>query len=149
MFKLIRYLARKILSVPQWDKKCWGKVWHRFNDDIINESLLIVEQGWQCSIHRHKFRYNAFIMSTATIGIELWNQDKNIALKNGNKEIPADKVYFIRPGECFVVAPNVYHRFYVISPGKLIEIYWTNDDTKCDINDIYRITQGGKRPNAQ
>lgn len=84
-------------------------------------------------------------MSTATIGIELWNQDKNIAITDKNPNIPADRVCFVRPGECFIVAPNIYHRFYVISPGKLIEVYWTNDSTKCDINDIHRVTQGGHR----
>lgn len=138
---------------PKWQSKCWGKVEHRFNDQLINESILEVDQGWQCSIHLHQHRYNLFIATTATIAIEIWESKHNIDLISiSNQEtkgiadiIPPDHVHYVRPGQFFIVAPNIFHRFVVVSSGRLIEIYWTGTIQKCAIDDIFRIEEGGMR----
>lgn len=154
MKHFLRKIALLLLNKPDWQIKCWGKVWHRFNDHLINESLLIVNEGWQCSIHLHKHRYNAFIATTATLGIEVWSIKHNTQLVNtshtiGSKSIadiiPPDQVHYVRPGQCFIIEPNVFHRFYVICPGQVIELYWTANDHQCSIDDIYRIEEGRHR----
>jgi len=148
----LRKIAQKILSLPSWDDKCWGKVWHRFNDNIINESLLIVNSKWQCSVHYHKYRFNAFISSSATIGIEVWDRkynDRLNQLKSSKHDISSYFLpninHILRPGSCYVVPPNTFHRFYVIEPGEIIEVYWVNDGNDCSMDDIVRINQGGPR----
>lgn len=153
MINFFRSFANRILGVPYWQHKCWGKVWHRFNDNIINESLLSVNQGWQCSVHYHKHRYNAFIATSAIIAIEIWTREQHHLLlqagKNSSKDIsdivPPTYIHYIHPGQSYVVAPSIIHRFSVIQSGQLIEIYWTNDNSKCEMEDIYRLTEGGKK----
>lgn len=152
MKSLLHKIGLFILNMPQWQNKCWGQVWHRFYDHITNESLLEVRQGWQCSIHLHEHRYNAFISTTATIGIEVWDQKHNVELLLLSKNqvnlsliIPPDHITYLRPGQFYVVAPNIFHRFYVIESGQLIEIYWTANQHKCSLGDIIRIEEGGPR----
>lgn len=154
MIHLLHRFALFILSMPRWQNKCWGKVWHRFNDEIINESLLSVNQGWQCSVHLHQHRYNAFISTTAMIGIEIWDPKQNDDLINTSTNAPSaeiaqifppNNIIYLRPGQYFVVAPNTFHRFFVMSPGQLIEIYWTATASKCSLDDILRIQEGGIR----
>jgi len=151
----MKYLTGIILSwlgIATWEHKCWGRVWHRFDDKIINESILEVNRGWQSSIHLHRHRYNAFICTTATIGIEIWDDKKGTSLLNMfmdkniiHSTIPTpDHVHYIRPGQYFVVPPNMLHRFFVISTGQLVEIYWTGTQEQCTLSDIVRIDQGGE-----
>lgn len=51
----------------------------------------------------------------------------------------------VNPGESLIVKPGVWHRFYVIKSGKVVEVYWTTDGAECDANDIVRLDTGGKR----
>ena len=148
----LRKSAKIVLSHPVWEDKCWGKVWHRFNDNIINESLLQVKKGWQCSIHYHINRYNAFISSSSVRCIEVWDKKHNSTIielaktdKDPSNEISPKICHILRQGECYVVPPMTFHRFYVIEDGQVIEIYWTDDNQPCHMMDIYRVTVGGLR----
>jgi len=123
-----------------WQDKCWGKILHKFQDQNINASILQVNKGWQCSIHKHEHRYNAFISTTALIAIEVWSKNTNPAI------IPSSMpmvTHYLSPGQHYVVAPQTYHRFFVLSAGEVLEIYWTASNQTCSIDDIYRLTEGG------
>lgn len=123
--------------MSKWETKCWGRVWHRFNDEIINESLLEVNKGYQCSIHWHNDRWNCFISIDATIGIETFGPSTSVPRFN-------DQI-IIKPGESHIIPPRIWHRFYILEPGKIIEVYWTTNGSICNVNDINRLDVGGKR----
>tara|TARA_R110000868_G_scaffold115679_13_gene308808 strand:- start:2548 stop:2988 length:441 start_codon:yes stop_codon:yes gene_type:complete len=129
--------ARKILQIPIWELKCWGRAWHRFNDEQLNESLLEVNKDWQCSIHWHTNRYNCFICINAIIGVEDFGPAEN--------EPILTNVTIIKEGESFTIFPKRWHRFYVIQSGRLVEIYWTTNGQACEVDDINRWDIGGKR----
>lgn len=123
--------------IEKWVDKPWGKVWHRLNDEITNESLLEVNANHQCSIHHHTNKYNAFICVDAIIVVE----DMGPATESP-KLINS---IMVNPGTSYIIPPNTWHRFYVIKSGRAIEVYWTTNGQKCDIDDIVRIDTGGKR----
>lgn len=130
---MIKYI-KKLFNIPIWEIKCWGKAWHCFNNEYINKSILEVNEGWQCSIHQHNNRWNCFINIDSIIGVEQFD--------NGLK---LTKTTILNPGESIIIKPKILHRFYVIKSGKIIEIYWTTNSIKCDMNDINRFDTGGRR----
>jgi len=127
----------QLLRKPTWEPKCWGRVWHRFNDRHLNESLLEINKGWQCSIHWHENRWNCFVSIDATIGIEDFGES--------TKPPQIIKTTMVHPGESLIVRPKTWHRFFVIDSGRLVEIYWTTNGAECNIHDIIRHDIGGKR----
>lgn len=121
----------------KWIDKTWGRVWHRFEDGIANESLLDVKAGYQSSIHYHNNKWNCFISIDAIIVVE------EFVVKDGeNKVISSTQ---ITPGKSHIVLPKKLHRFYIVKSGKVLEIYWPSNGHKCDPNDIIRLNEGGKR----
>lgn len=120
---------------PNWIEKAWGKVWHRLNDEISNESLLEVKVNYQSSIHFHTNKWNCFISIDAIIVVEEFKDEK---LEPINK-------FMINPGSSHVVPPQKLHRFYVVKSGKVLEVYWTTNGEKCDVDDITRLDIGGRR----
>lgn len=121
---------------PTWESKCWGRVWHRFYDDLLGESLLEVEDGWCCSIHWHQSRWNCFIAIDATLLIETFGPASQTPQPNDKKILSA--------GQSLVVAPGIWHRFCVLKAGRVAELYWTTDGSHCQINDIVRWNEGGR-----
>ena len=129
--------AKKLLQTPVWEKKCWGRAWHRFNDKHLNESLLEVNKGWQCSIHWHTNRWNCFTCIDAIIGVEDFGPAKH--------KPTLVSTHIIKEGDSFLVQPERWHRFYTIQSGRLVEIYWTTNGQDCEIDDINRWDIGGKQ----
>jgi hypothetical protein len=122
---------------PKWVEKAWGKVWNKFADDITNESLLYVKADHQSSIHFHNEKWNCFICMDATIVVE------EFITEAGENKVASSTL--MNPGDSHVVPPKKLHRFYVVKSGRVLEIYWSLDDHKCDPNDIVRIYDGGRR----
>lgn len=115
----------------EWEKKIWGKCLHVFNSEHAAVSYLVVNEGFQCSRHYHRYRANQFTVISGRILIEEW-------YSNGNT-----KVYDLLPGESHTVDSKVEHRFIVLGSGQFIEVYWPIEGKVVDINDIVRIDEGG------
>ncbi len=129
--------GQPVASEPDWDdSKCWGRVWHRFCDALLNESLLEVEAGWCCSIHWHASRWNCFVVIDATIAVETFGTADNPPGECETYEI-------ISKGQSLIIPPRVWHRFSVLDRGRVAEMYWTTDGSACDIGDIIRWNIGG------
>ncbi len=126
---------------PQWDEdKNWGRVWHRFYDDHVGESLLEVISGQRCSMHYHKHRWNTFICIDAMIVVEDYGPKTSV------DPYESQDMALVRLSQgrhnSFTVAPNRWHLFKVIKPGRIVEIYYTIDGTPVDPDDIVRFDVG-------
>lgn len=134
----IKQLIKHHCLSPKWDNtKCWGRVWHRFYDKNLGESLLEVEAGWRCSIHWHEHRWNCFAIIDATIIIETFGP-------SNNQPSNQPSTITLEPGSSFVVQPLIWHRFRVLQSGRIAEMYWTTDGIPCCIDDIIRYDVGGR-----
>jgi len=117
---------------PQWEDKCWGRVQHIFVEPAAAVSKLQVNSGWMCSRHSHKHRYNMFSIDNGAVVVEEWDNEMGLATT------------IVGAGEVLVVPPGIVHRFRVLRRGSLVEVYWTEDGTDVDANDINRLDIGGK-----
>lgn len=120
----------------QWESKNWGKVAHLF-DDKVGTSTLEVIPGECTSIHYHKDRWNVFHSIDAIIDLVMYYIDS----KDKFQECVRQRIH---GGGCYVVPPGSWHRFEVVGPGRLVEIYYTTNGHPVDMNDIVRHNTGGK-----
>lgn len=118
-----------------WEEKCWGRVSHISTDDAL-VSLLKVEEGGYCSIHRHLHRFNSFRVISGSIVI--------LEYRLPSIEVPIRKKILV-PGDSYTVPPGQWHSFEVLQSGTVVEVYWTADGTLVSIEDIVRIREGGRR----
>jgi len=117
--------------------KCWGKVWNKYNNDKLNLHLLEVNKGWRSSIHYHADKWNCFINISSIIQVD------NYGLSNISPiNIVASQI--IKPGDSLTIPPKIWHCFKVLESGSLTELYWTNDDKLCTVDDIFRYDEGGR-----
>ena len=138
----------KSQSKPQWEPKNWGRVWHRFYDAHVGESLLEVVAGQRCSMHYHEQRANAFVCISAEINVEVYG---NAAHQNDVNpyKIPYRDIHASGPciarltaGSAVVILPRVWHLFKVKKPGRVVEIYYCSDGTAPRQDDIVRFDVG-------
>ena len=123
--------------VTTFEKKCWGFVSHDFSNEVYCTSHLEVMAGWRSSIHLHEKRTNVFCCVDAEIIVELFGLGKQPTFS---------PTYAFRmvAGDAQRVAPMVWHRFRVIQDGRIVELYFTDRDVPCSIDDIVRHDEGGK-----
>jgi len=127
MSKKIPYLKK-----TEWEEKVWGRVCHIFESENAAVSHLEVKAGYRCSRHYHQHRANMFYVQEGKIVVEVWN---------GWTRTMADLV----PGYMLVVPSKIEHRFNVVESGKLIEVYWPDQEGgKCEFDDIVRLESGGE-----
>jgi mannose-6-phosphate isomerase-like protein (cupin superfamily) len=120
---------------PFWEEKCWGKVYHIFSNPHAAVSVLEVEEGFQCSIHKHEERANQFTVQEGMIQVEIWDGD--------NTDTCGTSLYYLRPGSTLVVPSGKWHRFVVMESGRLVEVYWPDEGGVCSMDDIIRRDLGG------
>ena len=115
----------------EWEKKVWGKVLHVFNSEHAAVSYLVVNEGFQCSRHYHRYRVNQFTVISGRIAVEKWYDNKMTWV-------------VLDPGESYTIWSKIEHRFRVIESGQIIEIYWPDVECKAvELNDIVRLDVGG------
>lgn len=106
------------------------KIWGERKRILLNKEneidVLYLKKNTFCSTHNHEHKINKFYVISGRIEIQT-EFDKKILTKN----------------EHFSVFPPLTHRFVAWEDSIVIEMAYVNKG-KIDINDIKRISQGGK-----
>jgi len=98
-----------------YDNKCWGRtaVVGCFNNVLVHQAF--VEKN-ESSVHLHNNDFNVIISVTAIIRILFYD--------DGPKAEPTSS-FVLEPGCKIVIQPNRIHKFVVIDPGVILEIYYS------------------------
>lgn len=112
--------------------KWWGQTSTVFARNDVEVHYIEILPGGFCSEHRHKHKYNQFIVLEGHLTVVTW--------KAGDTN-PPDEVT-LGPGDETVVKPTHFHKFVNRSqePVKALEIYFVVLDSQ----DIERRTHGGR-----
>lgn len=116
------------------ERKAWGEVRHVFDSPACAVSVLHVEAGGYCSRHWHRERVNRFIVATGSIDV--------VEYADGGEGSERERRR-LRPGDVHDVPAGVVHRFEVVEPGIVVEVYWPSASVRLD--DIVRLDVGGRR----
>ena len=117
------------------EEKAWGSVQHILKDNRLIVSVLDVEAGTYCSVHKHKTRFNHFVVISGKIRLFYFGK--------GESPINEGNYLDLESGDSITVGPDVWHQFVVVHEGVVVETYWTEDKTPADPNDIIRYVEGG------
>jgi mannose-6-phosphate isomerase-like protein (cupin superfamily) len=111
--------------------KVWGTTELLLRTPLIEVHRLEVLPNSFCSMHCHRYKHNAFYVSTGELYIEVAKNDYDLT-----------DTTLLGPGEFTTVPPNEYHRFRTGERGMQgIEIYYLEPLSL----DIIRKTVGGKQ----
>lgn len=116
------------------ETKVWGSVRHAFNSDACGVSVLHTAAGGYCSRHHHVDRVNRFLVVSGKIRVKLYTEQGE-----------PDTSYLLSPGEVLDVPAGTIHRFDVVEPGIVVEVYYpARPGAKVRFNDIHRLDSGGR-----
>lgn len=101
--------------------KIWGQRWLVHQDSTHTTNILHLKEGYCCSWHYHKTKWNLFVVLSGLVGI-----------KTEIGEV------FLHAGEEMKIAPGAMHEFRVYENGIMIEIMYVEYDD----DDIERKTIG-------
>jgi mannose-6-phosphate isomerase-like protein (cupin superfamily) len=117
------------------EAKVWGSVRHCFSDAGAAVSVLWTVAGAYCSRHSHADRVNRFVVVSGEIAIETFNE-------RGDQ---VEKYEVLRQGDMLDVPAGVVHRFTVIEPGVVVEVYFpAREGVTVRADDIKRLDYGGR-----
>lgn len=89
----------------EWEQKSWGRVWHFYQTRMAWGSYLEMDAGTRCSRHHHVYKHNFFALIAGLVLIE------------------AKERTLMHPGQTLIVPAGVVHRFRVLQPSRMIELY--------------------------
>ena len=110
------------------EAKVWGERWLVRQDSTHAVSYLILRQGYECSWHSHREKYNLFVVLSGKIGIVTQQLDGN------------NSVVTLGHGESFTVKPGEKHKFVIYESAKVIEEMYVEYRE----GDIEREDKGGR-----
>jgi len=111
-------------------KKIWGYTQEIFNNSLFELHRLEFNEGYNCSEHLHKFKFNAFFVESGKLLVRVWD----------NKDDSSYEEITLHPGDFYKVEPGHYHQFEGIKSGVAFEIYWSEYSS----DDIERRKEGSK-----
>ena len=121
----------------QREKKVWGDVCHVFESPHAAVSYLRLKRGFCCSIHRHRYRANQFMVLRGRVVIEFWGFRED-PLTNSPDRVTLEE------DQAITVHSDHFHRFIVEETGDMIEVYWADvPGAVVMADDIERVTEGG------
>lgn len=108
------------------EEKVWGTAHHVFCSETCAVSVLETKKGGFSSNHYHRDRVNRFIVQSGQIDIVH----------------ECGPTVHLGPGDTYDVEPGIVHRFEVIEPGVVVEVYYA---APVRLDDIIRLDTGGLR----
>ena len=98
---------QNIKIVPkEWGEERW----------IVNRAycgkLLLLKQGYRCSLHHHKLKDETFYLNKGKVFLEY-----------GSKKV------ILRPGDAVLIEPNVKHRFTGLVDSEILEFSTHHEDS--------------------
>ena len=117
------------------EDKIWGKATHVFASPHAAVSILETVIGGYCSRHYHAQRINRFIVTSGIIEVVEYNQTGELEVNRTRME----------SGDVHDVDAGIIHRFEVVSPGQVIEVYYpAKPGCIVGLDDIQRLDIGGR-----
>jgi mannose-6-phosphate isomerase-like protein (cupin superfamily) len=100
-------------------QKVWGQEEWIVNNDQYCGKRLLLNKGWQCSLHFHKIKYETFYLQSGLVQMELGITSFRMA-----------------PGDVVDIQPFAHHRFMGLEDSVIIEFSTHHDDA-----DTYRLEE--------
>lgn len=108
-----------------------GKVWGATRLVKANPAFelhhITVNQGGQCSKHKHQHKVNGFYVLKGRLAIDVWKTD-----------YPLTDETILEAGDYGEVRPGEYHRFRALTDVEALEVYFV----RLDPDDIQREDHG-------
>ena len=115
-------------------KKTWGTVLSLLEDPRLVLHRLEVQSGFS-SLHAHQWQWNRFYVRSGRIRV-------SVSARGG-------WVYSeLGPGSTLDIPPRTLHRFMVLQPGVVWEVYWPERGERASATDIIRVDLGGDSPSC-
>jgi mannose-6-phosphate isomerase-like protein (cupin superfamily) len=109
--------------------KVWGTTEDMISDPLFECHRLVIKPMFRCSLHVHRTKWNAFIVTKGRLFIEVVKND-----------YPLVDVTELGPGQVMKVRPGEHHSFRTDEEGcEGFEVYWPNHLSE----DIDRKDHGG------
>ena len=107
-------------------KKDWG--WEEWivNNDRYCSKRMLLNRGWQCSLHHHKIKHETFFIQSGKVYFEL-----------------GIGMYILYPGDAIEIPVGINHRFGGIEDSVIFETSTHHDDS-----DSYRVSGEESRYNG-
>lgn len=101
--------------------KVWGTTQKLLDTPCVEVHLLIIVPNARCSLHAHRYKWNAFLVWSGQLEIHVEREAYKLT-----------DVTVLGPGDFTTVAPNEFHRFVTGPQGAHgIELYypqWLSED---------------------
>jgi mannose-6-phosphate isomerase-like protein (cupin superfamily) len=109
--------------------KVWGDTKLIFNNPVVEFHRIEVNQGYECSTHKHEHKWNGFFVESGQLEIHV----------NKNNYDLVD-ITTLNSGDFTVVRPGEFHKFVCTKDCVAFELYWPELLSE----DIIRKNTGGK-----
>lgn len=110
--------------------KAWGETSPLFNKNNVEVHFIKIKKGGFCSRHKHKHKFNKFIVIDGSLKITAWKDYAKTTLED---------VTVIESNQECTIPPGEYHKFEALKETTALEIYWV----ELSENDIERADVGG------
>lgn len=108
--------------------KIWGKTEAVLQNPLVEFHRIDVKEGYRCSAHRHKHKWNLFYVVSGELAIHVM------------RESHPDDITILKAGDHTAVAPGVYHEFRCWKDCVAFELYYPEALSE----DIERLDVGGR-----
>ena len=88
--------------------KIWGERWLIRQDSTHAVSYLKIKKGYRCSWHRHKTKFNLFVVLRGKIVIEV-------------EELGKRRKTTLKEGQTLTIRPGQWHEFRGLKDSEVIE----------------------------
>ena len=115
-------LEKRIDQTRSQHEKKWGSEDWIINNDKYCGKRLLLNRGYQCSVHYHELKEETFYINKGLVLLQV-----------GTERV------LMKPGQSLEIRPGERHRFIGITDAEIIEF-----STKHMEDDSHRETQSGK-----
>ncbi len=115
-------LEKRINGTRSQHPKVWGSEDWIINNEKYCGKRLLLNKGYQCSVHYHKIKEETFYVNRGLVLLQV-----------GTERV------LMKPGDSLEIKPDERHRFIGITDAEIMEF-----STKHMEEDSYRETQSGK-----